>query len=108
MSGRRFPVKWGKLFICPMCHYEANAYFNASVNVHHSFYREWHWQPFLNVRQTFLRPRLPEEMFAYSPMLWTWLAFPLSSAMHVARSLEQNGTSAKRTRFCFSSAMIGR
>src|SRR5207244_12275012 len=26
-SGRRFPVKWGKLFICPMCHYEANAYF---------------------------------------------------------------------------------
>jgi IS605 OrfB family transposase len=39
-SGRRIPVKWGKLFICPMCHYEANAYFNASVNVHHSFYRE--------------------------------------------------------------------
>ena len=37
--------KWGKLFRCPMCHYEANADFNASVNVHRSFYREWHWQP---------------------------------------------------------------
>ncbi len=25
--------------------FEANADFNASVNVHRSFYREWHWQP---------------------------------------------------------------
>src|SRR3989440_971861 len=56
-SGRRFPVKWGKLFICPMCHYEANAYFNASVNVHHSFYREWHWQP----RTARVPPPSPEE-----------------------------------------------
>jgi putative transposase len=38
-------VRWGKLFRCPHCHYEANADFNASVNVHRSFYREWHWQP---------------------------------------------------------------
>lgn len=39
--------KWGKLFNCPVCCYEANADFNASVNVHHSFYQEWHWQPCL-------------------------------------------------------------
>src|SRR5262249_28110602 len=44
-NGQRIRVKWGKLFGCPVCHYEANADFNASVNVHHSFYREWHWQP---------------------------------------------------------------
>jgi len=44
-KGQRIGVKWGKLFGCPMCHYEANADFNASVNVHRSFYREWHWQP---------------------------------------------------------------
>ena len=44
-SGQRIAVKWGKLFWCPVCHYEANADFNASVNVHHSFHREWHWQP---------------------------------------------------------------
>jgi transposase len=43
-NGSRLAVKWGKLFFCPRCHYEANADFNASVNVHHSFYREWHWQ----------------------------------------------------------------
>ncbi len=43
-NGSRLTVKWGKLFFCPRCHYEANADFNASVNVHHSFYREWHWQ----------------------------------------------------------------
>ncbi len=43
--GQRIRVKWGKLFGCPVCHYEANADFNASVNVHRSFYREWHWQP---------------------------------------------------------------
>jgi putative transposase len=44
-NGQRIAVKWGKLFFCSMCHYEANADFNASVNVHHSFYREWHWRP---------------------------------------------------------------
>jgi len=44
-NGQRIAVKWGNLFVCPECHYEANADFNASVNVHHSFYREWHWQP---------------------------------------------------------------
>jgi putative transposase len=42
-GSKRICVKWGKLFFCPVCHYEANADFNASVNVHHSFYREWHW-----------------------------------------------------------------
>jgi hypothetical protein len=44
-GGKRIVEKWGKLFVCPVCHYEANADFNASVNVHHSFFREWHWQP---------------------------------------------------------------
>jgi hypothetical protein len=44
-GGKRIVEKWGKLFGCPDCHYEANADFNASVNVHRSFYREWHWQP---------------------------------------------------------------
>jgi putative transposase len=44
-NGQRIAVKWGNLFFCPLCHYEANADFNASVNVHHSFYREWHWRP---------------------------------------------------------------
>ncbi len=44
-GGKRITEKWGKLFACPICHYEANADLNASVNVHHSFYREWHWQP---------------------------------------------------------------
>jgi hypothetical protein len=44
-GGKRIREKWGKLFFCPVCHYEANADFNASVNVHRSFYREWHWQP---------------------------------------------------------------
>jgi putative transposase len=43
--GQRIRVKWGKLFYCPVCHYEAHADFNASVNVHRSFYREWHWLP---------------------------------------------------------------
>ena len=35
----------GKLFRCKVCSYECHADFNASVNVHHSFWREWHWQP---------------------------------------------------------------
>jgi putative transposase len=44
-NGQRRCVKWGKLFSCPVCHYEANADFNASANVHRSFYREGHWRP---------------------------------------------------------------
>ena len=43
-GGKRIREKWGKLFACPTCQYEANADFNASVNIHHSFYRQWHWQ----------------------------------------------------------------
>jgi len=45
LRGKRITAKWGKLFCCPVCHYEANADYNASANVHHSFYHEWHWQP---------------------------------------------------------------
>ncbi len=44
-GGKRIVEKWGKLFWCPVCHYEAHADFNASANVHRSFYREWHWLP---------------------------------------------------------------
>ena len=44
-AGRRVKHKGGKLFWCPICHYEVQADFNASVNVHHSFYQELHWQP---------------------------------------------------------------
>jgi hypothetical protein len=44
-GGKRIVEKWGKLFWCPVCRYEAHADFNASVNVHRSFYREWHWRP---------------------------------------------------------------
>jgi hypothetical protein len=44
-GSKRITEKWGKLFFCPVCHYVANADFNASVNVHRSFYREWHWKP---------------------------------------------------------------
>lgn len=45
VAGQRITGKGGKLFCCPACHYECQADFNASVNVHHSFFREWHWQP---------------------------------------------------------------
>src|SRR5258708_17004241 len=44
-KGQRLRVKWGKLFSCPFCHFEVNADWNASTNVHHSFYQEYHWQP---------------------------------------------------------------
>jgi putative transposase len=44
-KGQRLRVKWGKLFSCPSCHFEVNADWNASTNVHHSFYQEYHWQP---------------------------------------------------------------
>ena len=45
-AGQRVTGKGGKLFSCPTCHYECHADFNASVNVHHSFFREYHWQPY--------------------------------------------------------------
>jgi transposase len=44
-GGKRIQVKGGKLFGCPVCHFEVDADWNASVNVHRSFYREGHWQP---------------------------------------------------------------
>ena len=44
-GGQRVKEKWGKLFFCPSCCYEVHADWNASVNVHHSFYHELHWQP---------------------------------------------------------------
>ncbi len=44
-AGQRIKHKGGKLFGCPICRYEVQADFNASVNVHHSFYQELHWQP---------------------------------------------------------------
>jgi transposase len=33
------------LFGCPICHYETQADLNASLNLHHSFYGAYHWQP---------------------------------------------------------------
>jgi IS605 OrfB family transposase len=44
-NGEWLKEKWGKVFRCPVCQYEANADHNASANMHHSFSREWHWQP---------------------------------------------------------------
>ena len=44
-GGKRIKAPWGKLFWCPHCRYEANADWNGSVNVHHSFFNELHWQP---------------------------------------------------------------
>ena len=44
-AGLRLKQRGGKLFGCPVCHYQAQADFNASVNLHHSFFREFHWQP---------------------------------------------------------------
>jgi IS605 OrfB family transposase len=44
-GGRRHKGRGGKLFWCPVCQYEVQADFNASANVHHSFYQEVHWQP---------------------------------------------------------------
>jgi putative transposase len=44
-GGQRIKKRAGKLFWCPQCRYEANADFNASVNVHHSFFNELHWKP---------------------------------------------------------------
>jgi transposase len=44
-AGQRVGEKWGKLFWCPHCHYQVQADFNASANVHHSFFQEFHWKP---------------------------------------------------------------
>jgi IS605 OrfB family transposase len=44
-AGQRVIGKGGKLFFCPACHYECHADFNASCNVQHSFFREFHWLP---------------------------------------------------------------
>jgi hypothetical protein len=46
-AGQRERARGGKLFRCSVCGYEAQADFNASVNLHHSFYGEfcWHKKP---------------------------------------------------------------
>jgi transposase len=44
-DGKRITEPWGKLFWCPHCRYEVHADWNGSVNVHHSFFHELHWQP---------------------------------------------------------------
>ena len=46
-AGQRKRERGGKLFRCSICGYEAQADFNASVNLHHSFYGElcWHKKP---------------------------------------------------------------
>jgi putative transposase len=44
-AGQRVTRRGGKLFWCPVCQYEAQADFNASANIHRSFYREYHWHP---------------------------------------------------------------
>lgn len=43
--GQRVPSRGGKLFFCSNCQYECHADWNASVNIHRSFYHEMHWQP---------------------------------------------------------------
>nr|WP_243137300.1 transposase [Desulfofundulus thermobenzoicus] len=55
-NGKRVKRGWGKLFYCPHCGYEVNADFNASVNVHHSFYREYHWRIEGKARSGLKRP----------------------------------------------------
>jgi IS605 OrfB family transposase len=44
IDGKRVICKWGKLFYCPHCKRIVNADFNASENMHHSFYNEFHWE----------------------------------------------------------------
>ena len=56
-GGQRVKERGGKLFFCPVCNYEAHADFNASVNVHHSFFNELHWQ----------RPSKPISSDGHSP-----------------------------------------
>jgi putative transposase len=43
-AGQRVTERGGKLFWCPVCHYEVQADFNASANIHHSFFHEYHWR----------------------------------------------------------------
>ena len=43
-AGQRIKERGGKLFRCGACGYEAQADYNASVNLHHSFYGELCWQ----------------------------------------------------------------
>ncbi len=45
LGSKRIKAKWGKLFACPVCHYQTNADQNASKNMHHSFYNQRHWRP---------------------------------------------------------------
>jgi IS605 OrfB family transposase len=47
LGATRITGRGGKLFQCGdrQCNYIVHADFNASVNVHHSFYQEMHWQP---------------------------------------------------------------
>jgi putative transposase len=44
-AGLRLKQRGGKLFGCPVCHYQVQADFKASVNLHHRFFHEFHWQP---------------------------------------------------------------
>ena len=44
LNGSYEAYKGGKLFHCKKCGYTTNADFNASVNIHRSFYKEFHWQ----------------------------------------------------------------
>jgi putative transposase len=44
-AGKRSISRGGKLFRCPFCLYEVQADFNASVNIHHAFFGEYHWHP---------------------------------------------------------------
>ena len=50
-AGKQVKERGGKLFRCPICQYEAHADFNASANLHRSFYREYHWQSKAKVTQ---------------------------------------------------------
>lgn len=45
VNGQPQVCQGGRLFRCLACGYEVQADFNASVNIHHSFYSELHWQP---------------------------------------------------------------
>jgi len=45
VAGKQVRWKGGKLFWCPVCHYQANADHNGSANLHRSFFAEYCWQP---------------------------------------------------------------
>jgi len=44
-GNQRLKARGGKLFCCSACMYEVHADWNASVNVHRSFFSEYHWRP---------------------------------------------------------------